>query len=259
MPGTPNDPRPLALDPFKYHVDWYDQMFDRRGEGVPVWKRNTRDDFPPRQKQFEILREGHHFDVPEHGRKRPERYWESQPEGYDPLYDPGFCGPQEPHGGGDAEVVAYLDETMHQGMGKERMRFADVPMGAFWARYVPTPDGRGHSRRWLTIGHRWFAVLEYESDDWRSNHQTTDVRVLCVRDVSKPHGDNFLNWMTSIMVKLKSPLLAIDATKDAQGRYWATDLNLAPGFEACLHDSLTSTQVVDAIKEFWYRHCREGR
>lgn len=248
--------RKLALEPYAHHIDWYDHMFDRRAEGVPVWKRNTRDDFPSRRKQFDLLvtplPSGAYHHVPPHGVKgdvrRPARWACGGPESY--ALGP-FKGLDD-----DTEVVAYLDEAMHQGMGKERMRFADVPDGVFWARYMPTEDGKGHSRRQLFIGHDFFVELEYRSEDWRSNYQTTSVEVTKVEDV-RLSSEPLVCWAQRHMRNLKSPLLAIDSTRH-RGEWWATDFNLAPGFEACIRDHLTPTQVVDTLKKFYFRHCAEG-
>lgn len=250
--------RKLALDPYKHHVDWYDHMFDRRAAGVPIWKRNTRDDFPPRREQFKRLMtysEVHPqfraaFNVPAHGVKGEEwipARWLHGGKRYG-------LGPFQSLDD-ETEVVAYLDETMHQGLGKERMPFKDVPDGVFWSHYMPTEDGKGHSRRWLNIGDKWLALLEYRSEDWRSNFQTTDIdlRFVALNDASVAR-DSMFNWMRSQMIELKSPLFAVDGTL-SQGEWWATDVNLAPGFEACIRDRLTPTQVVSAIKKFYFEHC----
>jgi PAS domain S-box-containing protein len=227
-------PPPLAIDPYPW-LDYYDHCFERAGAGVPVWRRNTRPDFPPRRAQLLTLAET----LPAHG--APARV---------PPF--GVAGGQTLGGPPPAptdEVVAYENESLHQGRGRYRARLADVPSGTLWVAFVSPPGGKGESVRWLRVGARAFALRYRSDEDWRSNVGTTS---LVVEAVTLPPAVYALT--EELMRRAKSPLLAVDCAVDGAGGLWATDLNWAPGLRGSgVEEYLPARACADEIKRAFFR------
>lgn len=225
--------RPLAIDPYPW-LDYYDHWFERVREGVPVWQRNTRPDFPERRAQLTTLHEA----LAAYG--APARVPPFGVAGDAPLLGPAPA-PSD-------LVIAYEREDLHQGQGRSRLAFADVPAGTLWADFVPPPGGRGQSVRWLRVGRHGFSLRYRSDDDWRSNVSTTEIEVEAL-ELPPP-----VRAMTDeLMRRARSPLLAVDCTVAEDGGLWATDLNWAPGLRGSgVQEHLPSRACADEIKRAWY-------
>jgi hypothetical protein len=234
---------PLALAPYPY-TDYYDCMLDRRGPGVPVWRRNTRDDFPTRREQLNALACAfERFPLTGGGVPR----WGIGREQHHPASGRSRVGLGE-------RVVVYEDETMHQGLGKRLGSLAGVLGHECWAEFVPHPATGGESVRWLRVGALGF-VLRYRSPgDWRSNVGTDEIKVEAT--TLPPSVDALCEHLMRIY---KSPLLAIDLAVSYWGAMFATDLNLAPGLRGSgVEDHLRPTACAEAIKAYYYEVCADG-
>lgn len=235
---------PLALAPYGW-LDHYDHMMDRRAPGVPVWQRNTRDDFPTRREQLRVMGEAFH-----------RRIEEGRPVGDVPRWGVGarelnvelWACPVRDHD----KVVVYFDETMHQGEGKRLDLKCNVGPDECWADFIEPPPTGGESVRWLKVGRFEFALRYRSSGDWRSNVRTDYIEV---EELSLPAGA--CDLCDELMRRYRSPLLAIDFAVSSDGSKWATDLNLAPGLRGSgVEDYLSGRACAEEIKRFWYEVCR---
>ncbi|HEU4409683.1 MAG TPA: hypothetical protein VFS43_30795 [Polyangiaceae bacterium] len=224
---------PLAIDPYPW-LDYYDHWFERVRDGVPVWRRNTRPDFPGRTAQLTTLAEA----LTSFG--APARVPPFGVAGAEPLVGPS----PSPH----ERVIAYEREDLHQGQGRYLTNLADVPAGTLWVAFVPPPGGRGQSVRWLRVGRHAFALRYVSDDDWRSN---VDTSAIDVEGLALPAP--VMAMTDELMRRARSPLLAVDCTVAEGGGLWATDLNWAPGLRGSgVQDHLPARACADAIKRSWY-------
>lgn len=226
----------LTLETGGLYIDYYDHHFDTRSlhPRASCWNRNKRPDFPSRREAFLAMAL---FDVPM------------------PTW--GTCAQLKTRFGRDCdEVVVYTDESMHQGLGKERLLRAQAieehPERLFSA-YIRSVNGTARSRRYLMIGEEEH-IIEYESrEDWRSNHLTDDIGI-----VQKTCESPYVATMRELMRIYVSPIIAIDFVPHCDGHWLATDLNLAPGMRGTgIEDVVPAKRAFELIRDAWFG-LREG-
>lgn len=221
--------RPLALHSPGW-LDYYDHWFDSRAPGIPTWNRNGRA-FPTRREGFEQMQRA---GIP------------TAPSGV-------VAALARAHP--DQQLVVYVDETQHQGLGKELLPAAEAARQhpeRLASLYLPPDDGRVVSLRLLRVGARAFAIRYEGGADWRSNHGTEAIDLIDSPLLAAHDGA-----LEALMRQNRSPLLAIDLVPH-QGHWYATDLNLAPGMRGTgLSDALPSRQAVEVIKEAFFAYCND--
>lgn len=133
-------------------------------------------------------------------------------------------------------VVVYTDPMKHRGEGKELLSGSEAmikyPNHYCSVYHMSTMDGGSFSRRILAIGDLGF-IIEYHSDDWRSN--CGEVEIAVTHKFSSPRSPN-----------IPFPMFAIDYIGAST---MACDFNEAPGLDA-IKDYVTATEIYEAVQKF---------
>jgi hypothetical protein len=228
--------RKLVIDHRGYaYWDYYDHHFELKHihPTAPRWNRNCRTDFPSRRLGFSLMQQ-HGIPCVPNGLVKYVASRLTREEHYNTQ--------------SIDRLVVYTDETMHQGLGKELLspEQAIKEHPDCWCSVYMQFRQTAISHRRLCIGKRCF-IVEYSSQsDWRSNHQTSDIRVL--EEVERTSAE------CDLMKLYQTPILAIDSIPSAIGNTWlATDFNLAPGMRGSgIEDVVPAIEAANLIKEMFF-------
>ena len=214
-------------------LDFYDHAFYSRYNADIVWERRSRTGMSKRD-QFAFL-EHQRLETPIHG---------TVTEVYEEIRKGHFLAGDlfDKLGRGLLQVVVYLDEYAHRGLGKLRVPL-ELALDRYPHRYCnefiqTTPSCDSVSYRYLQVGKKSFWLRYTGHDSWMSNHaEDVDVEYLCANE------DRF-------KFAVEHPLFAIDFI---QGKaLYAIDFNTAPGLEDA-RIPLNGPQEIYDLVEKWYR------
>lgn len=138
-----------------------------------------------------------------------------------------------------ARVVVHTDEMAHRGEGKLLLSGTDALRDypdTFCTQYIPTrPDGGAFSQRLLVVGDLNF-IIEYASEDWRSNVGEVQTAVRNRFDGQRP------------TYPISSPIYAIDFVANGTD-IRAIDLNVAPGLDL-IKPYVTAEEIYAQVEKY---------
>lgn len=214
-------------------LDFYDHAFYSRYNADITWERRSRTGMSKR-KQFLFL-ENQGLETPIHGTV-VEVYRELR-KGHllaGDLFDKLARGL--------LQVVVYLDEYAHRGLGKLQVPL-ELALDRYPHRYCSefiqtTPSCDSVSYRYLQVGKKSFWLRYTGHDSWMSNCvEEVDVEYLCTNE------DKF-------KFSIDHPVFAIDFVP---GRVlYAIDFNTAPGLKGTGIPLKDPQEIYDLVEE-WYR------
>lgn len=147
------------------------------------------------------------------------------------------------------QVVVHKSIYTHNGDKKYLKWFSELDeeeKRCLLVQFIPYPintgvsEVKGHSTRYLFIGHRCFKMDYISYDDWRSNCGDGDIINLCEIYPYPKYRD-----------LVYYPLFAIDFVGDM----YAIDFNTAPGVPSEVTKMVCNSEIVHEIKRWYARLC----